>query len=218
VTRPGEQSEVVLLNPPAPVVREPFYDQPNFPAMGIAYIAGYLETHGGTTPFVIDGKLERLDPGQVVDAIVARRPTTLGISAMTHMVKTAAHIAARVKRSRPEVKVVLGGFHASFLPERTLQEFSAFDYLVVGEGEIAFTRLVASLREGCATPAIPGVWYRGGPNSGRGEIPATLEELGTPAWHLFDRDAMAKHCSVFPVMSQRGCPFGCDFCSRPVIG
>ena len=209
------RAEVVLLNPPAAVVREPFYDQPDFPAIGIAYVASWLERHGGIVPCVIDGRLERRDPAQVVEAIVARRPRVLGISAMTHMVKTAARIAASVKAAVPDTKVVLGGFHASFLPERTLDEFPVFDYLVVGEGEVAFTALVAALRAGEGAPRIAGVRWRGGPATGRGEIPPTLEELGSPAWHLFDAGALRRHCRVLPVMSQRGCPFGCDFCSRP---
>jgi radical SAM superfamily enzyme YgiQ (UPF0313 family) len=209
------RAEVVLLNPPAAVVREPFYDQPNFPAIGIAYVASWLERHGGIVPCVIDGRLERRDPRAVVDEIVARRPRVLGISAMTHMVKTAARIAASVKAELPATKIVLGGFHASFLPERTLEEFPVFDYLVVGEGEMAFTALVRALRSGEDTPRIAGVRWRGGPMTGRGEIPPTLEELGSPAWHLFGPDAFRRHCRVLPVMSQRGCPFGCDFCSRP---
>src|SRR4029077_9870528 len=115
----------------------------------------------------------------VVEGIVARRPGVVGISAMTHMVKTAARIAAQVKSRLPETIAVLGGFHASFLPQRTLEEFPVFDYLVVGEGEIAFTRLVHDLRERGTRPEIRGVWYAGGPPSGRGEIPPTLEELGS---------------------------------------
>ena len=179
--------EVVLLNPPAEVIRELFYDQPRYPAIGIGYIASYLVRHGPVVPTVIDSKLDRIDPNETVDAVVALSPRVLGISAMTHMVKTSARIAARIKEKLPDLKVVLGGFHATFLPERTIEEFPIFDYLVVGEGEIAFAKLVDALLSNQTGPTIPGVWYREGSivSAGRGEIPSTLDELGSPSWHLF---------------------------------
>ena len=50
---------------------------------------------------------------------------------------------------------------------------------------------------------------------GRGEIPATLDELGEPGWHLFDQDIINKYCGDIPIIGMRGCPFSCNFCSRP---
>jgi radical SAM superfamily enzyme YgiQ (UPF0313 family) len=211
--------EVVLVYPPAEVMREEVYDRPHFPAIGIAYVGGWLERHSDIQPLLIDGKLERLNFDQTVDRIVAARPRVVGFSAFTHMVGTSHRIAQKVRERLPDVVLVLGGFHASFLPQRSLEEFPAFDYLVVGEGEMAFTDLVGAIRAGERQPSIPGVWYRR-PNGeivdgGRGAIPATLDELGFAAWHLYDQDAIRKYAGLLPIMSSRGCPFSCNFCSRP---
>lgn len=210
--------DVILVNPPAQVVREARYDTPSFPAIGIAYIANYLEVHGGITPLVIDARLERRTEAEVIDQIVALRPRIVGFSAMTHMVITAARMAAAIKARSPETIAVLGGFHATFLPARTLREFPIFDFIVVGEGEIAFLKLAQAIMSGEPIPPIAGVWYiRDGEcvEAGRGEIPPSLDELGDPGWHLFDPEAMAKYCTLVPIMAQRGCPFSCNFCSRP---
>jgi radical SAM superfamily enzyme YgiQ (UPF0313 family) len=137
---------------------------------------------------------------------------------MTHMIVVTARIAEEIKRVLPGVTVVLGGFHGSFLPERTLREFPVFDYIVVGEGEMAFVELVDGVLNGGEVGAIPGLCFEKDGETkanGRGAIPETLDELGEPGWHLFDPVAIEEYCTTLPVMSQRGCPFSCNFCSRP---
>jgi anaerobic magnesium-protoporphyrin IX monomethyl ester cyclase len=201
---------VLLVNPPAEIPRE-CYDTPDYPAIGIGYVAGYLQTHGVPVR-VLDAKLARKTVEQTIDEVVAARPRILGLSAMTHIIATTHRIAAAVKARCPETIVVLGGFHGSFLPERTLREFPAFDYVVVGEGEIAFHKFVTAVLAGADPSGIQGIASRNGADirlNGRGEIPDRLDDLGLPAWELFPPAAM------YPIMSQRGCPFACNFCSRP---
>jgi anaerobic magnesium-protoporphyrin IX monomethyl ester cyclase len=213
----NEEYDVVLLYPPAEEILE-VYDVPEFPNIGIAYVGGYLEEHGGVTPACIDARMSRLSLDETVERVVALRPRVLGIGAMTPMVLTAAEVAARVKERLPNVRTVLGGFHATFLPERSLDEFDAFDHVAVGESEMAFCELVGRALAGESCDDIQGIWSRsdtGCTHNGRGAIPPTLDELGEPSWHLFDPADMAEYCSTLPVMGVRGCPFACNFCSRP---
>ncbi|UCE59340.1 MAG: B12-binding domain-containing radical SAM protein [Phycisphaerales bacterium] len=207
---------VLLVNPPADVVRE-CYDTPDYPAIGIGYIAGYLKSNGIDVG-VIDGKLARKTVDQTVRDIIDANPRVLGISAMTHMVVTASRIAQAVRAACPQTVIVLGGFHGTFLPERTLREFPDFDYVVVGEGEIAFLDLVWAVFADQDPANIQGVASRipsadgSTPQirlNGRGETPDDLDKLGMPAWELFPPAKM------YPIMTQRGCPFACNFCSRP---
>ncbi len=211
--------EVVLVNPPAEVIREEVYDRPAFPAIGIAYVGGYLESRLKTVPLLIDGKLERLGLDETVDRIVAAQPRVVGLSAFTHMVLTANRIAQRVRERIPDVVLVLGCHHVSFLPRRSLEEFPVFDYVVAGEGEVAFAELVTAVRTGVRNPVISGVWYRDRDGQivegGRGRIPDHLDQQGFAAWHLFNQDAIRRYVTSLPVMTQRGCPFSCHFCSRP---
>jgi len=202
--------QIILVNPPAEVPRE-CYDTPDYPAIGIAYVAGYLQTQGIPCA-VIDSKLARMTLDDTIAALIERQPRILGLTAMTHMIVATHKIAAAVKAALPETVVVLGGFHGSFLPERTLREFPAFDYVVVGEGEIAFHKLVRAVLAGQDPADIQGVASRRGDDirlNGRGEIPDNLDDLGIPAWELFPPARM------YPIMTQRGCPFACNFCSRP---
>ncbi|MEM7204201.1 MAG: radical SAM protein [Planctomycetota bacterium] len=211
------QYDVVLVSPPASVVRE-HWDKPDFPAIGVAYIGHFLERRRGIAPAIIDGKLSRLDVPETVRQIAALAPRIVGLSAMTHEITTAHEIATRLKEELPAAHVVLGGFHGTALPERTLREFASFDFVVVGEGEVAFAELVDRLLSGRPAGRIPGVACLDDGrfvDQGRGVVPGSLDHLGTPGWHLFDPEVMRQYCRLLPLMSQRGCPFECNFCSRP---
>ncbi len=205
---------ILLVNPPAEVPRE-CYDTPNYPHIGLGYIAGYLKSHNQSAT-IIDSKLARKSVRQTIHEIIEFNPRILGLTAMTHMVATTGKIASAVKAALPDTTIVLGGFHGTFLPDRTLREFPSFDYLIVGEGEIAFLDFVQHILAGKDPAAIQGVAsrFKKGDETqirlnGRGKIPDHLDELGMPAWELFPKAEM------YPIMSQRGCPFGCNFCSRP---
>ena len=177
--------DVVLVESPAEHLVEA-NDQPPYPAIGVAYIGNYVEKVCSVTPAVIDPRLGRLTVRETVDQILSMRPKLLGLSSMTYNVGVAAEISEEVKKRLPGVVTVLGGFHASALPEETLREFPTFDFVGVGEGEILFSKLVdATLSNKGTTLQIPGLWHRdkeGGRivNQGRGEIPPTLDGLGEP--------------------------------------
>ncbi len=211
------QYDVVLIQPPAEVIIEQ-YDKPNYPAIGIAYIGNYLEINEGITPVLVDARLSCFTLDETVDKIVALRPKIVGISAMTHMIHTTAKLAGKIKKKISDIKIVLGGVHGTFLPERTLNEFPVFDFIVIGEGAIAFSTLVRSLLDSQDYQSIKGVCFKENGqiiNNQLGEIPDKLDELGEPGWHLFDQDVMKQYCTLLPVISQRGCPYQCNFCSRP---
>src|SRR5262249_19041659 len=158
---------------------------------------------------LIDGRLSRYSLEETIDEIVKLQPKVVGISAMTSMILTADRVIRGVKERLPGVKAVLGGFHATFLPERTIEEFPSFDYLAVGESEMSFATLVERLLAGKDCHNIPGIWFNDGKKivqSGRGSTPPTLDALGEPGWHLYDQEEMTKYVKSLPVMSQRGCP------------
>jgi len=211
-----DQYDIVLVYPPAEIVLE-IYDLPDFPNIGIAYIAAHLEKTLGLRAALIDARFSRMSVEETIERIIQLNPKIVGIGGMTPMVVTVSKISRALKERLPDVSTVLGGFHATFMPERTLKEFAALDYVVVGEGEMAFASLVDNILAGCSSD-IKGVWYRtqdGVADNGRGEIPETLDELGEPAWHLYDPEDISTYCGALPVMGQRGCPFSCTFCSRP---
>lgn len=202
---------VLLVNPP-PHQRIDQYDSPDFTRLGLACLAAHLRADPAVHVGILDAKFERLDSAQVVARIRAFRPDVVGLTAMTNEVKSAARVAERVKAWAPNCVTILGGVHISALPERTLDEFPAFDIGVLGEGELALADLIRALQAGTDPQRVAGLVCRGPAGAARTAARHVLPDLETappPAWELLPPGKR------YLVMTQRGCPFRCNFCQNP---
>jgi len=216
--------KVCLMNPLRLEIRDFFESLPTFPHIGLASIAAYLEQNGHDV-YVIDPQNEGYDLGKLLMKISDISPDILGITAYTEEVKYAGQIVEKIKESMPHVLTVIGGPHASAIPERTLREF-AFDVAVVGEGEKTMLELTEAVENGEPIKKVKGIYFKD-----QGEIKATgerepisdLDSLPFPAWHLFPlQKYKGKTPSGFrkrneltlPVEGARGCPYDCSFCYR----
>jgi radical SAM superfamily enzyme YgiQ (UPF0313 family) len=79
---------------------------------------------------------------------------------MTTNIYTAARIAGIAKLADPEVLVVIGGPHASALPERTLMEFPVFDVAVFGEGEETMAQIAECVEGSNSFEGVLGLAFR----------------------------------------------------------
>jgi radical SAM superfamily enzyme YgiQ (UPF0313 family) len=136
--------KVVLINPP---VRTGKYrsTRATIPPLGIGYLAAYLDRNGIDCE-VIDGKLEGITVDQISTRIAAAKAELIGISAMTPDIIATGEIAQNIKESLPGTPVVVGGAHAIAMPQGTLDEFPAIDYVVTSEGEQALLELTEAIR------------------------------------------------------------------------
>ncbi len=183
----------------------------------LCYVAACLLRDGHDVR-VIDAKTERLPVSVVVDRIGDSAPSIVGVTAMTHEITHAAQICAAVKQVCPRCVTIVGGPHATALPERTLREFRGIDVAVRGEGERTACELAAAVNAGAARSdwsAIAGMAFRNGDEvcltPTRPET-TDLDALPFPAWELFPRKAH------WPLYAGRGCPFRCAFCQRVLGG
>ena len=196
------------------------------PPLGLASIAAMLRA-GGHEVAILDAARVRSVPNEVwAERIVAAEPDFVGFSANTPAFLDAYDVCRRVKETRPAVRTVFGGVHASWGRERLLRDFQAIDYLVAGEGEYAFRRLA-----GGETPrTIPGLYYRDGssvlfgPVQDRGSL-CRMDDLPFPAYDLVDGFPRKYHLPLFSysrhpgahVVSSRGCVYQCSYCDRSVF-
>lgn len=201
--------KVVLIDPP-PRSHIEQHDSRKYPHLGLASIAAYLRSQGIDIR-VIDAKYEDLDMERVERRLIKENPDVIGITAMTHEIHQAGEVAERIKQLLPSVTTVIGGVHATALPEQTLTEFPSFDIAVFGEGEITFTELLKALQVETDYGAINGIVYRTQDSvimTAPRDLVADLDELPYPAWDLFPP------AEEYPIMTSRGCPFQCNFCMR----
>ncbi len=143
---------------------------------------------------------------------VAMRPDLVGVTASSTNVKAAVALARQIKESLG-VPLVLGGIHVTALPH-SLPE--PFDVGVRGEGEETFAALLRLYHErGAWSPGdlarIPGLVWRDGK-----QTVASPERLPLPdlaALPLPDRSVLGGEWTQAHMVTSRGCPFDCRFCS-----
>ena len=166
-----------------------------------------------------------LDRDEGPAAARASGAPVVGVYAMATLAREALWFAERL-RGRCEL-LVAGGPLPTCEPESFRR---AFDAVVRGEGEQTMVEIVAAYAAGADPGAVPGVVRgAGGGEAAAAEAPprpfaADLDELAFPARDLLPNEAYIAYgrqkygYAITTVMSTRGCPFACEFCSNVVFG
>ena len=131
--------KILLINPPP---RSP--DMPSFlvPPLGLAYLAAVLEKNGYPVK-ILDANALRLNWEEFQKTIKREKPEIVGLTGVTATIDTTFKAA---KICRPYVKyLVLGGCHATANGQSVFKACPDFDFLVIGEGEEVFLKLVEAL-------------------------------------------------------------------------
>lgn len=191
--------------------------------LGIAQMAGCLKAAGHAVR-VIDLWIDRLTVPEVARRIRDMDP---GLIVVPVDSENRASVLAFGRRLREEGfatgRLVALGQYAETFPERLVGPAGPFDACILGEPE----RTVVELASGADLSAVNGVAYpaHGGNALVRTpprELIEDIDELPQPAFELFDLDRYRKQAAFVPVagkvrwgwiLSSRGCPFRCIFCS-----
>jgi len=192
-----------------------------FPPLGLGYIAAYLKQHGISVEIV---DCTFLNQKQALRKVTDSEPKIIGIQSMYSMKNKSLELA-QILREDCEL-LVAGGALPTIQPDAFLRDF---DIVVVGEGEQTMLEIVKQMENGGDLSQIKGIAYR---DKNTGQVKLTsprglfedLDKLPSPSRELFDNYSYKKHYSrrfgykTTAIMASRGCPFTCDFCSRPVFG
>lgn len=157
---------------------------------------------------------------EVTDVIKSYRPEVLGITVMTVKLASALRLAQIAKSLNQMTTVVAGGPHASLLPKELLDSGNV-DAVVRGEGEETFQEIVQALEKGRRElRGVDGVsfWMNGEVrhNKARERI-KDLGALPFPARHLLINRDLYEPEDFGNLITSRGCPYRCGFCSSPQI-
>jgi len=195
------------------------------PLLGLAYVAAYVRTKGFECK-IFDAYFHSWTEPKLLDRVKAYKPDVIGLTAMTNEVNEAGELASQLKREL-NIPTIIGGCHVTALPERTLEEFRAFDYGVFGEGEKTTVELLEHLDgRGPELCSIKGLVFRNGERSivVNGPRPfltsGELDALPYPAFDDYyddDPNALAANDAYYVTFSSRGCPYNCAFCMQ-VLG
>lgn len=209
--------------------RDIYYELP----LGMMYISSALKASGFEVACLnlnhasdpIGTALRKVITSRRIDVLC-----TGGLSVHYPKIKAVLDAARAVK---PGLVTVLGGGILTSEPELMLQALGA-DYGVTREGEVTIVELAKALAEGRDPGGIEGIVFRGGDGqvvvAPHRALIRDLDTLPMPdyegfgveqyldnllpndAYHLFPFDR--PRC--LPLISSRGCPFGCTFCYQPL--
>jgi radical SAM superfamily enzyme YgiQ (UPF0313 family) len=131
----------------------------------------------------------------------------IGISSITSTAPRAFQLAK--KFGSMGIPVVMGGPHATFLPEESL---IYADYVVRGEGEETIIELIEHLESGIPLHDIKGLSYRKGDAYVHNPDRPLIQDLDSAPIPDFDLVHNWREKTSIPILTSRGCPFGCRFC------
>ncbi len=213
--------DILLINPPWITKDGNIWHgvKSTSPPLGLLYVAAYAEERGYTV-HVMDVNAEQLHFEDIERFVADQQPPWVGMTAVTAQIINTHRVAGIIKRVSPASKVVVGGVHATAMPDEVLREANV-DYVVRGEGEIPFFELIS----GKAPAEIGGLSFRGSNplqpivHNPMAEPITDLDSLPTPAYHLIRFDlykpavgAYRRLPSINMTMT-RGCPGKCTFCN-----
>lgn len=172
-------------------------------SFGPSFIAAYLREKGHEVVFLRAGL--DMTGADVVDRVRTVDPGLIGLSLTTRQWLRAKSLVFAI-RTELDIPVVTGGLHPTFSPESVLAT-NGFDYVCLGEGEVATLNLVSALEDNTSTDSIPNIWKKNGARPDLEPPFSPIDELPFAA-----RDFLDEHPGCVHVSTQRGCPFPCTYC------
>jgi len=182
---------ISVVEPKAPFYN--FYSAfiKHLPLLGPIYIGTMLKNEGHDVT-IYNENIKAIDCSEIRDSDV------LAISIMTSTAPRGYEIAKSYRALNPRGRIIIGGVHATFLPEEATQYA---DHVITGEGELVISDVIKNGGE----RIVPGIPVE------------NLDDLPFPDFSLIA--GLNGRMRITPVSTSRGCPYACTFCSvSPMFG
>ncbi|KPK42631.1 MAG: hypothetical protein AMJ78_01795 [Omnitrophica WOR_2 bacterium SM23_29] len=231
--------KVLLIQPPFTIFKTEA--KVCHPPLGLAYLAAVLKkdhdvlildtlAEGYSEESVVDREVKRygLSFENIKKRIESFLPDVVGVSclfsAQTQNVKKICKLAKEIDK---KAITVIGGAHPSTLPEEMLED-SNVDFVVIGEGEEKIRKLLEYIenKKDMQLEDMDGIGFRYNGSikiNGRNIYSTNLDTFPFPYWDAFPLEryffigaphgGLTKKAPFLPVITSRGCPFECIFCS-----
>lgn len=213
--------KVALIEPQPPGYH--IYSRCALPRLGLPILGAILKRRGIEVSIHVQD-FQPIDFSEVLSADL------VGISTTTSTVPEAYRIAERVRQAG--IPVVVGGPHVTFMADEAL-EYA--DFCVRGEGEYTFPELIDAIESSALRQNKDAGFGRAASDTGFGSILGLSYKIGGQVRHNSDRGLAADldalpfpdlslirgwgKVSINPVITSRGCPYDCSFCSvTPMFG
>jgi anaerobic magnesium-protoporphyrin IX monomethyl ester cyclase len=215
--------KILLINPAAPncaKISQKYLSidvMGKFPPLGLLSIAAYIRNNSKHDVCIIDCDIPAKKEEDMLAFVKEYRPRVVGLTSFTYAFYDLLMMVRKIKHLLPECVIVLGGPNTSLFGREILSH-SEIDYIVIGEGEKPFLRLIEFLDSNKKLNVSEGLGYRGehGVVLEEPAVFLNLDELPFPAYDLIDLNnyynVIGEGQKTITINSSRGCPFACVFC------
>jgi radical SAM superfamily enzyme YgiQ (UPF0313 family) len=199
----------------------PYYDSHIVtPQLGIGYLSSYLKMHGYKV-LLIDALRDRMQNQEVLRKLKSEMIEIAGITCLSAYYNEVIALSKLLKENN--IRVIIGGVHPTFMPHKTLVDSHA-DFVVRGEGEAA---LLSLMENNMNNTGIRGVYALSditeNSSLAKADTIQNLDDIPFPDWEQMPpgrypkapHGAVAKRFPIGLIISSRGCPYSCKFCSSP---
>ena len=193
------------------------------PPLGLLYLASMLEQEGETVK-VLDFSAEPFQEQTLMTAV--KSADIVGITTLSPSLQEVKNLICLIKHQYPDIPIIVGGPHCTLLPEKVLQQTQA-DVCVQGDGEHNIIEVKKALNKQKEFSQIPGIFYRTRSGVKHGQPLQLIQDLNSipfPARHLVkhytygrEYNPHLKAGEFTSLITSRGCPYSCRFCSRGSI-
>lgn len=202
---------ILLINPPLSPPQ-----MANFPPTGLLYIATALKKEGYRVNCV---DACNLSWEILKERIIEARPDIVGITCWTFGRVQVYKTSRIVRTCFPEAQIIIGGQHATFLPEQMFKAANA-DFVVLGEGDETIVELVRAIEGHGNFADIEGIAYKDHNHIRINQFRPLIADLDSLPLPNYD-DINLDNYRGLPesgrraagIISSRGCPFACNYCS-----
>lgn len=175
--------------------------------IGFGYIASVLKKRGYSSEII---NLESVSKKNIINIINKKNPRVIGIRCLTNERSDVYTITEMIKKVNKEIKIVVGGPHATVLYNQMLNHFP-IDYIVLGEGEITFLELISAIHNNKDIGKIKGIAYKKKNRIIKNEeqkLISNLDSLPMPNYNISKNPEETTWIST-----SRGCAYNCGFCT-----
>lgn len=186
--------------------------------VGLAYLAGSLKKAGYTNVDILDlnNVFHDIPDERIVEFLRKRHYDIIGFSVKTPTCISACKVARLIRKHCPDTTFIAGGPHITLNCEEFMRENAGFDYAVIGEGDESLVELCKMIESG-EEYSIAGVYSRkpGGGTSLKPRLVDNIDSLPLPEFDCFKGHDASN--SEYMVVTSRGCPYTCIYCSVGLI-
>jgi radical SAM superfamily enzyme YgiQ (UPF0313 family) len=198
-------------------------------SFAVGCLASYLKQEIPGIRLSLVSVLNTEDLATTVRRVVSLKPDLIAVTCMSPLWPFTRRLLSEVRRVLKRTPVIVGGTQAIVAPEETLGQ-PGVDYICVGDGEEALVELVRRLQgQSENLHPIEGLWEKRA-NQGVIKTKPVLTDLSRtplPDYRIFEKDGdigwlsshaiESKKLKTLHVMTGRGCPYRCTYCSNTTL-